>query len=74
MKTFTERQRQLRVRFILLAFKGLGLRAGELDGRFCQLSDPASKKCFRIFLVTAETGTAAKARRVPVARSLLANG
>jgi len=77
VKTFTERQRQLRDRFILLAFKELGLRAGELVGAsmgaFYQLYDPASKKRYWIFLVTAETGKGAKERRVPVTRSLLAS-
>jgi site-specific recombinase XerD len=77
VKSFTERQRQLRDRFILLAFKELGLRAGELVGAsmgaFYQLYDPASKKRYWIFLVTAETGKGAKERRIPVTRSLLAS-
>jgi integrase/recombinase XerC len=75
--SFSERQRQLRDLFILTAFKELGLRASELVGAkmgaFYQLTDPATRNRYWIFLVTAETGKGAKERRVPVTRALLAS-
>ncbi len=75
--SFAERQRQLRDMFILTAFKELGLRASELVGArmgaFYQLADPATKNRYWIFLVTSETGKGAKARRIPVTRTLLSS-
>ena len=75
--SFAERQRQLRDMFILSAFKELGLRASELVGArmgaFYQLTDPATRNRYWIFLVSEETGKGAKERRVPVTRSLLAS-
>lgn len=54
--SFSERQRQLRDVFILIAFKELGLRASELVdakmGAFYQFTDPTAKNRYWIFLVT----------------------
>lgn len=75
--SFSERQRQLRDVFVLTALKELGLRASELVGAkmsaFYQLTDPATRNRYWIFLVTAETGKGAKERRAPVTRALLAS-
>ena len=76
MTTFTDRQIAVRDRFILIALRGLGLRASELVqakmNAFYQLSDPATKKRYWVFLVNGETAKGGKEWRVPVTRELLA--
>lgn len=75
MKTFTDRQKYVRDRFMLLALRELGLRASELVhatmGAFYQLSDPKSKKRYWVFLVSEASAKGGTERRVPVTRVLL---
>jgi integrase/recombinase XerC len=69
-ENFTQRQSAIRDTFILLALRGLGLRASELiQARmraFYPLSVPTTGKTYWVFHVTADTSKGGKARRIPV--------
>jgi integrase/recombinase XerC len=75
VKSFSDRQRQVRDIFVLTILKELGLRASELVGAkmsaFYQLTDPETHARHWIFCVTTETGKGGKERRIPVTRSVM---
>ncbi len=71
-RTFTDRQRYLRDKFVFVALRGLGLRASELVGAtmgaFFPVTMPRTGERYWIFGVTKKTGKGGYAREIPVTR------
>ncbi len=69
-KTFTDRQKHLRDRFVFMALRGLGLRASELVGAkmgaFFFVTIPRTGERFWVFKVSKETAKGGMAREIPV--------
>ena len=74
-RTFEQRQRYVRDRFILIALRELGLRTTEFVksamGAFQQLSDPKSRHTYWIMHVAAETAKGQIERKIPVTKDAL---